>query len=287
MIRDTVVHHSTYSIHDVWGRVRALRDQVPLVHNITNFVVMEVTANALLALGASPVMAHEADEMEEMSGLASALVLNIGTLSRPWIQSTHKALDVATARKIPVVIDPVGAGASRLRTDTALDLLGKSDAALLRGNASEILALAGRSGTTRGVDSTAASDAAEEAAGQLALTFGCTVSVSGEVDLVTDGRSICRIRGGSPIMPRVTGMGCSASALAGAFSTVCAQQNHMLSLVATMSVMAAAGTEAALASRGPGTFLPHFLDALYAMDLAMLERGATIDDCPAMTRIHS
>jgi len=169
----------------------------------------------------------------------------------------------------------VGAGASRLRTDTALDLLRQSDSALLRGNASEILALAGHSGKTRGVDSTASSEAAEEAAALLARTYGCSVSVSGETDLITDGRITCRVRGGSPLMPRITGMGCSASALAGAFAAVC--PDHTLALVATMSVMAAAGTEAAPKSKGPGTFLPHFLDALHAMDLAMLERGVGID----------
>lgn len=264
------------TVRDVWLSLRSLRAQAPLVHNITNFVVMEVTANALLALGASPVMAHAQDEIEEITGLASALVLNIGTLSPGWIDAMHAALAAATVRTIPVVIDPVGAGASRLRTATALALLEKSDKALLRGNASEILALAGEAGKTKGVDSTASSDAALKAAETLALRFNCAVSVSGETDIVTDGRNCCFIRGGSAIMPRITGMGCSASALAGAFAAVCKERGGMLPLVSAMTVMAAAGTRAATKAHGPGSFLPHFLDSLYNLNEAGLEKGASI-----------
>lgn len=271
------MHHTTpLSSKDVQRCLAALRHRTPLVHNITNFVVMEVTANALLAIGASPVMAHEPDELAEITSRAAALVLNIGTLSTAWIRSMHAALETALERGVPVVIDPVGAGASCLRTDVARALLHKSRAAHLRGNASEILALAGKEGGVRGVDSTMSSEAALCAARSLALEYGCTVSVSGETDLVTDGRAVCRITGGSPLMPRVTGMGCSASALAGAFAGVCAGEAPMLPLVAAMSVMAAAGTEAARNATGPGGFLPRFLDSLYAMDAAMLDRDAAI-----------
>ena len=270
------MNHPHYSLQDVWSCLQELRGQAPLVHNITNFVVMQVTANALLALGASPVMAHEEEEIDDITRLASALVLNIGTLSKAWIASMRKALGVATAKGIPVVIDPVGAGASTLRTATALELLEKSKTALVRGNASEILALAGLGGGTKGVDSTASSDAALEAAKSLAVRFGCTVSVSGETDLVTDGNAVCFINGGHAIMPRITGMGCSASALVGAFAGVCKDRGRMMPLIAAMSVMAAAGSAAAAKAGGPGTFLPLFLDSLYAMDLAMLEKGAAI-----------
>ena len=266
-----------YSLQGVWECLCVLRTRVPLVHNVTNLVVMEVTANALLALGASPVMAHEEGEMEEITSLASALVLNIGTLSKAWIRSMHKALETALARKLPVVIDPVGAGASRLRTSTALAFLEKSGGgALLRGNASEILSLAGQSGSTKGVDSTVSSEAAVDAARSLALHFGCAVNVSGETDIVTDGHSLCFIHGGSALMPRVTGMGCSASALGGAFAGICGEGKGMQALVAAMSVMAAAGTAAARKAGGPGTFLPLFLDSLYTMDMPMLEAGAVI-----------
>ena len=270
--------HSTalYTVQDVWLCLEKLRGESPLVHSITNFVVMEVTANSLLAIGASPVMAHEEDEMAEITGLASALVLNIGTLSKPWIGSMRKALETATGRNIPVVIDPVGAGASTLRTQTALEFLTNGANILLRGNASEILALAGQNGATKGVDSTASSGAALEAARELALRFDCPVSVSGETDLVTNGRETCLISGGSALMPRVTGMGCSASALAGAFAGVCRNRDPMLPLVAAMTVMAAAGSDAARKAGGPGTFLPLFLDNLQGMTPAMLEAGAGI-----------
>ena len=267
------------SLHDVWNSLRELREHAPLVHSITNLVVMNVTANALLALGASPVMAHAPEEMEEITGIASALVLNIGTLSDSDIPSMHNALETATARNIPVVIDPVGAGASRLRTTTALALLEKSRNALLRGNASEILTLAGQSGKTKGVDSTASAAAAVDAAKALAARYACTVSVSGEADLVTDGKRLCFIHGGSAIMPRVTGMGCSASAIAGAFAAVCGAE-RMLPLIATMCVMAAAGADAARRTKGPGTFLPAFLDNLYCMDMTMLEKDAAISHGP-------
>ena len=141
--------------------LEAVRREAPLVHSITNLVVMQTTANALLALGASPVMAHAAEEMADITGLASALVLNIGTLSPPWVASMHLALQTANARSIPVVIDPVGAGASPYRTRAALELLEASKGAILRGNASEIAALAGFSGTTKGVDSTLVPGACE------------------------------------------------------------------------------------------------------------------------------
>lgn len=188
----------------------------------------------------------------------------------------HLALETAVSRNIPVVIDPVGAGASRLRTSTALELLQHGRHPLLRGNASEIMALAGVAGRTKGVDSTADSGAALEAAVELALRFDCVVSVSGETDIVTDGQAHCFIDGGSALMPRVTGMGCTASALAGAFAGVCKGQGGLAPLVAAMVVMAAAGSEAALKAKGPGTFLPHFLDCLYSMDENMLKRGASI-----------
>lgn len=264
-----------YSLHEVRVLLKELRARIPLVHNITNYVVMQVTANALLAIGASPVMAHEEDEMDDITGSASALVLNIGTISRGWLRSMRKALDVATRRGIPVVIDPVGAGASGLRTQAALELLAASERPLLRGNASEILALAGQGRRTRGVDSTDEAAAAHHAAKEVAQRFQCAVCVSGEVDGITDGRTLCLVRGGSPLMPKITGMGCSASALAGAFAGVCGS-NRVLPLVAAMSVMAAAGKEAAQSAQGPGSFVPLFMDSLYSMGADMLFRGAAL-----------
>ena len=201
----------------VLAAVEAVRQKSPLVHNITNFVVMQVTANALLAAGASPLMAHEPEELDDLLSIASALVLNIGTLDKAWIASMRQAGELAGRRRVPVVLDPVGAGASRLRTETALTLLNETRPAVVRGNASEIMALSphltGDEATTKGVDSTRASHEAETAARDLAARLHCVVSVSGEEDLITDGDSAWLVRGGSPLMTLVTGMGCSATAV--------------------------------------------------------------------------
>lgn len=241
----------------------ALRAKGPLVHNITNLVVMNVTANALLALGASPIMAHAPQELEELLGFASALVLNIGTLDHAWIASMEEAAAIAGKRAVPIVLDPVGAGASRLRTATALRLLQYGHPAILRGNASEILALAGAAGVTKGVDSTKTSAEAETSARTLARSAGCTVAVSGEHDFVTDGSAAWRLSGGSPLMPRITGMGCTATALVAAFAGISA--SPFQAAVAGMAVMKVAAEIAAESADGPATQQLHFLDALYRL----------------------
>jgi hydroxyethylthiazole kinase len=153
-----------YGYAAIAADLRSVRERAPLVHNVTNFVVMQQTANALLAIGASPIMAHAEPELDELLSFAGALVINIGTLDASWIGAMEHALFAAQQRALPVVVDPVGAGASRLRTQTALRLLESRGVAVLRGNASEILALAGAAGATKGVDSTHSSDAAREAA---------------------------------------------------------------------------------------------------------------------------
>lgn len=252
----------------VLATVEAVRQKSPLVHNITNFVVMQVTANALLAAGASPLMAHEPEELDDLLSIASALVLNIGTLDKAWIASMRQAGELAGRRRVPVVLDPVGAGASRLRTETALTLLNETRPAVVRGNASEIMALSphltGDEATTKGVDSTRASHEAETAARDLAARLHCVVSVSGEEDLITDGDSAWLVRGGSPLMTLVTGMGCSATAVTAAHVAVAS--SPLAGAVAGMAVMASAGEKAAATAQGPGSFLPLFLDALYNLD---------------------
>ena len=247
--------------HSIWQDLSAVRERAPLVHNITNFVVMNVSANALLALGASPIMAHSTDELEDLIGIASALVLNIGTLDAAWIRSMHEAASHATKRGIPVILDPVGAGASRLRTETALNLVKTARPAIIRGNASEIMALAGASGATKGVDSAFGTAAAEESARDLALSSGSVVVASGAVDLVTDGHAVLRLGGGSPLTPRITGMGCSATGLLGAFAAVA--NSPFAAAADGMAVMKVAAELAAEKAHGPGTLALHFLDALH------------------------
>lgn len=264
-------------LNAIWSRVEETRKNAPVVHNITNFVVMHTTANALLAFGASPVMAHEETEVDSMVSIASSLVLNIGTLSIPWIKGMKRAALKAVELGKPIIIDPVGAGATPLRTRTALELLGMCPRALLRGNASEILALTGAEGPSRGVDSAAEADAkAEEAAKKLAKDYGCAVCVSGPVDFITDGAHTLHLSGGSAMMPRVTGMGCTATSLCGAIAGGCPKAGRMDALLTGMAVMSAAGEKAAKLCKGPGSFLIEFLDALYLLqrdDLNTLRIG--------------
>lgn len=247
----------------VWADVAAIRDTTPLVHNVTNYVVMDLTANALLALGASPVMAHAVDEVEEMAALAGAVVLNMGTLDDAWIASMTTALEAARKHGKPVVFDPVGAGATRLRTETAQHLLDPGGLSVIRGNASEIAGLAGATGRTKGVDSLDESVKMTGAAKSLAQ-FCDTVAISGERDVVVGRDRQCVLSNGCEMMTRVTGMGCTATAVTGAFLAV--QSDPFLAAAHAMAVMGIAGELARDVSAGPGSLRMHFLDALYNLD---------------------
>lgn len=252
-------------IDSLWQDVIKIRAARPLVHNITNYVVMEFTANALLALGASPVMAHAREEAAEMAALSGAVVLNIGTLSPLWVEAMREARAAAMQQHIPVILDPVGCGATRYRTDTARELTERGGLAVIRGNASEIAALHGAaSSATRGVDSSMQVGDAEQAACALAANRASAVVISGETDLVAGPKGIARVANGHPMMSRVTGMGCSASALIGAFCAVNA--DYASAALHAMIVMGLCGETAAEQSRGPGGFKAAFLDTLYALD---------------------
>src|SRR3954451_6638292 len=197
--------------------LRALREQKPLVHQITNYVVMNETANATLALGALPVMAHAREEVEEMAGLAGALVLNIGTLSAPWVEAMIAAGQAATDRGIPIVLDPVGVGATRYRTETAARILADVGVTVLRGNQGEIATLVGVEAEVRGVESIAAGDAPAELARLAARKLGVVASVTGPVDHVSDGDDVVAVANGHPLLATVTGTGCMSSAITGCF----------------------------------------------------------------------
>ena len=256
--------------------LRRVRDRKPLVHNITNYVVMNYTANALLACGASPVMAHAAEEVEEMVSLAGALVLNIGTLSPPWIQAMLKAGKRANARHVPVILDPVGAGATRLRTDSARQLIEGLSIQVIRGNASEILSLAGdASGSrTKGVDSVHTVDQVAEMAAALAKELRTTLAITGAVDLITDGERTCRVMNGHEMMRRVTGTGCTATVIIGAFLAV--DPNPLDAATTGLSYFGLAGEKAAAKVSSPGSFQIALLDALYEMKEEELRAGAKI-----------
>jgi hydroxyethylthiazole kinase len=248
----------------------SLRANVPLVHNITNYVVMNFTANALLAVGASPVMAHAVEEVEAMTTIAGALVVNIGTLSPPWVDGMKLAMKKAGALGKPIVLDPVGAGATDYRNRVLSELLNTCPPTIIRGNASEILALAGANVQTKGVDSTAHTEQSLDAAMALSRQYGSVISVSGEQDVIISGDRIAYVNNGVSLMTRVTGMGCSASAIAGAFSAVVLDPFE--AAVTAAVVMGVCGELAYEKSQSPGSFQIAFLDALSALE--PLELGA-------------
>ena len=248
---------------DIWTAVLAIRKKSPVVHNITNYVAMNTTANALLAIGASPVMAHAAEEVEEMVGIASALVINIGTLSREWVHSMFHAAEVARTKGIPIVLDPVGAGATSYRTKTARELIKAVPPGIIRGNASEIMALLGAGAKTKGVDSLASSEEATTIGRELHAQCGAVVCISGSTDYTIGDDGVVLTRNGDPMMTRVTGLGCTASALCGAFAAVNA--GLFLAAAQAMTVMGIAGEIASSRSQGPGSLQMHFLDALYRL----------------------
>lgn len=259
----------------IWSAFQSIREKAPVVHNITNYVVMNSTANSLLALGASPVMAHAEEEMEEMVGIASALVINIGTLSPAWVRAMFRAAEAARKRRIPIVLDPVGAGATSYRTRTALELIRAVPPEIIRGNASEIMALLEADAKTKGVDSTASSDAAVEIGRRLHVQCGAAVCISGETDYTIGCAGVIRGRNGHVMMTRVTGLGCTATALCGAFATVNA--DPAVAAAEAMAVMGIAGEIAVTRSLGPGTLQVHFLDALYCLTPEDIERYLKIE----------
>lgn len=251
-----------------------IREQRPLIHHITNMVVMNDTANITLALGASPVMAHAIEEVEEMVGLAKALVLNIGTLTPEQVEAMLRAGKRANELGIPIVLDPVGAGATKLRTQSALRLLRELRISALRGNASEVGTLVGVAAETRGVDSLSLSEDREVVARRAAQTFGCTVVLTGACDVVTDGQRLAMVENGDPLLAAITGSGCMATSLVGAFLAV--EPDAWLAATASMVAMGLAGEIAASKAGGPGTFRSHLLDAVAHLNVEMLTRGQKV-----------
>jgi len=245
----------------LWNHVQTVRQQSPLVQNIANFVVMNNTANALLAVGASPIMAHGHGELEDMARICASLVINIGTLDEYWVESMTQSAMLMQRQGKPWVLDPVGAGASWYR-NSVLGQLMRHRPSVIRGNASEIMALAASSGvTTKGVDSTASSDQALDAAKHIHRQFDCVVCVSGATDIIVGKGVTAYIHNGHPLMTRVTGLGCSASAIIGAF--VASVHHTVEAVAATMALMGVCGELAAIESVGPGSLQVNLLNKLH------------------------
>ena len=247
----------------LFKHITSVREQAPLVQNITNYVVMNNTANALLAVGASPIMAHAHPEMQSMQAICQALVINIGTLDEYWVESMKLAVAAANQNNKPWILDPVGAGATAYRDEVLSELLALKPTAI-RGNASEILALAKHNTTaTKGVDSTSSSLEAIEAAQFLNKEYGALVVISGAVDIVVSEESVDQLKNGDMLMTKITGMGCSATAILAAFIAVI--PNKKEAALAATSLMAVAGELAAKSSQGPGSLQMHLLDKLHSI----------------------
>ena len=238
-----------------------IREKSPLVHNITNYVVMNNTANALLSIGASPVMAHAMEEVEDIVRISSSLVINMGTLSENWVKSMLLAVKEAKNSATPFVSDPVGVGASAYRTATALKIIETATPSVIRANASEIMALAQLSQSTKGVDSTIDTQNALEGAILLSKKLNNTIVISGAVDYVITNDSVTKILNGSSLMSKVTGMGCTATAIVGACIAV--ENDYHKAATTAMVIMGIAGEMAENSSKGPGSFQACFLDSLY------------------------
>lgn len=257
-----------------WGvGLREMRDRAPLVQNITNYVAMNIAANALLAAGASPAMLHAPQEAGGFAAIAQALTINIGTLSADFVAGMLAAAEGAQAAGTPWVLDPVAVGATAYRKETAARLLELGPAAI-RGNASEILALAGVDAQGKGADAADGVAAAEAPARDLAKRLGCVVAVTGPVDFVTDGARAWRVANGDPMMTRVTAVGCSLTAVVGAF--VAGAEDRAEATVAALAYFGLAGERAAPEAKGPASFQTAFIDSLYALTPEEVRAGAKV-----------
>ncbi|MBN9435035.1 MAG: hydroxyethylthiazole kinase [Bosea sp.] len=250
-----------------------LRAARPLVQNITNYVAMTISANVLLALGASPAMVHAPEESADFAAISSSLVVNIGTLSESWVDGMRRAVLRMNEDGKPWVLDPVGCGATPYRTAVAVEL-SRLGPAIIRGNASEIMSLAGASGAGgKGVDSTTSSDAAIAAAKALARETGAVVAVTGETDYVTDGATVVAITGGHALMPLSTALGCALSATVAAFAAI---RPPMEAAVAALAVYGAAGALGAENLAGPGLLPAALCDMLYGLDAESVAAFASV-----------
>ncbi|MFZ2315838.1 MAG: hydroxyethylthiazole kinase [Gammaproteobacteria bacterium] len=248
----------------MFGKIRnvvaKIKEEKPLILNITNDVTMDFIANGLLSLGASPVMSKAQQEMDDLLQLANSVVINLGTLDEKFIALCEYVCGVANQLKKPIILDPVGAGASHYRTNASLNIINSYGIAIIRGNASEIMSLSGVSMKTKGVDSTAQSDLALESAQRLSTHYDATVIVSGKTDIIVDVNNIRQLNFGSPLMPQITGTGCLLSAIVGAFHAV--EKNRFDASVLATAFYGSCGEKASKSAQGPASFKIKFLDEL-------------------------
>ena len=262
--------------YDLKSLLEKLREKRPLVHNITNYVVMNFTANTLLAMGASPVMAHAVDEVEEMVALAGALVINIGTLSQQWLESMLKAGKKANELGVPVVLDPVGSGATSFRTYAFRTLVKELRVSVVRGNPSEILSIGSDYVGTKGVETAHQAEEALQAAKVVARDIDSVAAITGPVDLVTDGERVIRCSNGHPLLGLVTGTGCAATAAIAAFNSV--TRDSLEAAAAGLAFFGLAGELAGATGNSPGSFMISLLDALYEITPERFQGKARLEE---------
>jgi len=258
--------------YDLLDRVR---QQKPVVHHLTNWVTIYDCAQVVKTLGASPVMAHAPEEAAEMAQIASALVLNIGTLTVDFVEAMKLAAHSANKKGIPVVLDACGAGATALRDRKCLELLNEVRIDVIKGNASEVARVSGESVKTRGVDVTEVSRDLVLLAEKLAAQRKATVVITGKVDITTDGRQTHLVKNGHPLMARVVGTGCMAASVIGAFAAV--ESDLSLAAACALAIYGIAGEVAAEKASGPASFKERLFDCLYNLDRESVDRMQRIE----------
>lgn len=246
---------------NVFALFKKVRLRKPIIHHLTNWVTIYDCANVVKVFGASPVMAHAPEEVAQMSGISSALVLNIGTLTKDLVKAMKIAAKSANKKGIPVILDACGAGATALRTDSCLDLLDNRRIDIIKGNASEIACLAGEKVMTKGVDSSEVEADLRKIASKLALKRKCTVVITGKEDIVSNGKKSFIIRNGHPMMSRIVGTGCMAASVIGTFAAV--EKDFSLAAASGLVCFEVAAERAMKKSKGPGTFKEKIYDCIY------------------------
>lgn len=262
-------------MHETAELIERVREKQPLIHSITNQVVINFTANGLLAVGAAPVMANAVEEAGDMASIADALVLNIGTLTSPQVKAMIKAGKAANAAGVPVVFDPVGAGATPFRNETAKKILSEVDISVVRGNAGEVGFLAGIDAKVKGVES-AYQGSNRELALQAANKLGKPVVVTGKQDIITDGKQLFSGYNGNPLLTRITGAGCLLSAVVAAFLAV--GDDKLKSAAAAVCFYGIAAELSAETANGPGSFQTGFLDALANLNTGQIESRIRLEE---------
>jgi len=259
----------------IFNNLKKIREEKPLIHNITNMVAMNDTANIILAVGALPIMAHAKEEVEEMVKSAGALVLNIGTLTPEQIESMIIAGQAGNIAGIPVVLDPVGAGATNLRTKSAINILEKVKVNIIRGNFAEVSILAGFKGNIKGVESVGSEKNSIEIACSLAQKYNQVVIITGKRDIITDGKRVVEVDNGSSMLRAITATGCMATSVIASFAAV--YDDYVLSSMGALVCFGLAGEKAALKAEGPGTFKINLFDEIYNLDEEIICKGLKVN----------